>query len=188
MSVLTREFTKIIHSENIFFGDPVMIDDFVLINARKSIYIGSYVHIAAFSSITGNGDLVMEDFSGLALGCRVLLSTDDFLGLSGLTNPTIPEELRGKVYDDNVKTTIGRHVIIGANSVIMPGVTIHEGCSIGANSLVNKDCEPWGIYVGNPIRRIKDRRRDVILDMERRLLEQPRCGRFILPIWWHSSS
>lgn len=52
----------------------------------------------------------------------------------------------------------GNDVYIGARSTIMP-VTISEGCVIGAGSFVNKDCEPWGICVGSPARRIGERPR-----------------------------
>ena len=44
---------------------------------------------------------------------------------------------------------------IGAGAIILPGVTIGEGCIIGAGALVNKDCEPNGIYAGNPARLIR---------------------------------
>lgn len=45
---------------------------------------------------------------------------------------------------------------IGANVTILPGVHIGKGCVIGAGAVVNKDCEPNGVYVGVPARRIKD--------------------------------
>lgn len=45
---------------------------------------------------------------------------------------------------------------IGANVIIMPGVTIGDGCVIGAGTLVTKDCEPNGLYVGVPAKRIKE--------------------------------
>lgn len=47
-------------------------------------------------------------------------------------------------------------VWIGANATILPGVTIAEGCIIGAGALVNKSTEPNGLYVGVPAKRIKD--------------------------------
>ena len=40
--------------------------------------------------------------------------------------------------------------------VIMPGVRIGEGCIIGANSLVTKDCEPDAVYVGSPAARRRE--------------------------------
>ena len=45
---------------------------------------------------------------------------------------------------------------IGANTTIMPGVTIAKGCIIAANSLVTKYTEPNGLYVGKPAKRIKE--------------------------------
>ena len=67
--------------------------------------------------------------------------------------------------------TLKRHVIIGANSVILPNLTIGEGTSVGALSLVTKDLDPWGIYAGIPVRRLKDRKRD-LLEIENRLLSE----------------
>ncbi len=164
--VKTFEFTKIIGLENIEFGKNIIIDDFVLIYASDEHRIGSYVHIASFSSITGGGKFYMDDFAGLASGCRIITGSDDFSG-GGLTNPTIPEEFRS-VERGTVK--IGRHAIIGTNSVILPDVNIGEGCAVGAGSIVTKDLEPWGVYVGN--RRVKERRRDIILDYEEKLLKK----------------
>lgn len=45
---------------------------------------------------------------------------------------------------------------IGAKAIILPGVTIKEGCVIAAGSVVTKDCEPNGLYGGVPAKRIKD--------------------------------
>lgn len=45
---------------------------------------------------------------------------------------------------------VGKGCWIGANSLILPGVTIGDGCVIAAGSVVNKDCEPNSIYAGNP--------------------------------------
>nr|WP_243278060.1 hypothetical protein [Clostridium yunnanense] len=57
---------------------------------------------------------------------------------------------------------IGKHVIIGTNSTILPGVTISEGCAFGACSLILEDCDEWGIYVGVPVRRYKERIKDLL--------------------------
>ena len=45
---------------------------------------------------------------------------------------------------------------IGARAIILPGVTIGEGCIIAAGSVVTKDCAPNGLYAGVPAKRIKD--------------------------------
>lgn len=65
-NVKTFEYTKIIGIENIEFGKYIIIDDFVLIYAKEKIKIGNYVHIASYTSISGGGEFIMEDFSGLA--------------------------------------------------------------------------------------------------------------------------
>lgn len=46
------------------------------------------------------------------------------------------------------------NVFIGMNTTILYGVRIGENCIIGANSLINKDLEPNGVYVGIPARKI----------------------------------
>jgi len=60
-------------------------------------------------------------------------------------------------------------VIIGTCSVILPGVTIEEGTSVGAMSMVVKSTLPWSVYFGVPAKKIKDRSRD-LLDLERAYL------------------
>ena len=47
-------------------------------------------------------------------------------------------------------------VWIGANVTILPGVTLGRCSVIGAGSIVLKNTEPYGVYVGNPARKIKD--------------------------------
>jgi len=155
--VKTFEFTKIIGIENIEFGKYIIIDDFTLIYAKKNIKIGNYVHIASFTSITGGDLLTLNDFSAISQGCRILTATDDFKSY-GFGNSTIDNKYR------NIKQApinIGKFSIIGANSVILPGVTIGEGATVGANSVVTKDLKPWGVYINN--KRISERDRSAVL-------------------------
>lgn len=46
---------------------------------------------------------------------------------------------------------------ICANSFIMMGVTVEEGCVIGATSSLFKSTEPWSVYGGIPAKFIKKR-------------------------------
>jgi galactoside O-acetyltransferase len=52
---------------------------------------------------------------------------------------------------------LGRHGLIGAGSVVLPGVTIGEGAAVGALSLVRKDVPPYAIVAGNPMRTLGQR-------------------------------
>jgi len=53
--------------------------------------------------------------------------------------------------------TIGDHVWVAAESILLPGVSIGEGAVIGARSVVTKDIPSWKVCAGNPCRLIKDR-------------------------------
>jgi len=60
------------------------------------------------------------------------------------------------------KIVIENDVYVGANSTLMPNITVGEGAIIGAGSFVNKDVERWGIYVGSPARKIGKRPKLVV--------------------------
>jgi galactoside O-acetyltransferase len=108
---------------------------------------------------------MIDDYSGLSSGVRVFTGNDDYSG-QWMTHPTVPGAYR-KPLRSYVR--IEKHVIVGANTVILPGVTIGEGVAIGANSLIKKDCEPWTVYFGTPARAVKARPREKILELESRL-------------------
>ena len=146
--------------ENITIRSNVRIDDnSIIVASDKPITIGNYVHIASNCYIAGSEGLEMEDFSGLAPGVNIFTGSDDYSG-NKLTNPTVDRQFTGGV---SGKVTIGRHVIIGTNSVILPGVDIGEGSSVGAMSLVTKSLKPWGIYFGTPVKKLKDRSKKLLL-------------------------
>ena len=155
----------VVSPETISIGDSVIIDDFVFLVGGVETRIGSFVHLASFSSYLGGGRLVVEDFAGISSGSRIYTGTDDFLGES-LTGPTIPDALRRPVRSF---VHVGKYAVVGANCVVLPGVTLGEGCTVGALSLVSRDCEPWTIYAGSPARPIKARRRDRIVELEGQL-------------------
>lgn len=165
LDVAIWPLAKIVFPERISIGSSVIIDDFVFIMSGEETNIASFVHIASFVSITGGGHFMIEDFAGISSGTRVFTGDDDYLGGS-LTGPTVPAEYRKPLRSF---VHVKKHAIIGANSVILPGVTIGEGVAIGAGSLVKRDCEPWTIYVGSPAKPIKDRPSGKIIEFEEQL-------------------
>ncbi|MDD4854709.1 MAG: acyltransferase [Sulfuricurvum sp.] len=169
--VQTFEYTKIIGLENIRFGKYVIIDDFVLIYAKEKITIGNYVHIANFTSITGGNKLIIGNYAAISQGCRILTATDDFKEW-GFGNSTVANEYR------NIKSTpisIGEFCIIGANSVVLPGVSVGEGATVGASSVVTKSLEPWGIYVGN--KKVGERDKEEVFRNYEKFLQSPEIER-----------
>lgn len=155
-------------------GDNARIDDFCVLSGRVSI--GRNVHIAVFCNVAGGSEGVfLEDFSGLAYGCHVFSQSDDYSGLS-MTNPTVPAKYK---METKKRVRIGRHCIVGAGSIVLPGVDLADGCSVGAMSLVTKSTKPWGIYFGIPAKRLKDRKTD-LLELERQFLGQTEVARMAL--------
>ncbi len=164
-NVRISERCSIYGVENISLGDNVRVDDFAFISAvNGALDIGSYVHIGHQCFLGAGRGIVMRDFSGLSSGVRIYSVTDDYSG-QHLTNPTVPEEFTAA---SGGPVILERHVIVGTGTVILPACTIGEGAAIGALSLVTKDLASWGMYAGIPVRRLKDRKKD-LLELEHKL-------------------
>ena len=157
VNVKISDKASIYNPDQIEIGDNSRVDDFCVLSGR--VVLGRFVHIAPHCLLAG-GELgiSMDDFSGLAYYVQVFSQSDDYSGRS-LTNPTVPDQFK---HETKKKISIGRHVIIGAGSIIFPGVHLAEGCSVGAMALVNKSTDPWGVYTGNPAKRIKERKQDLL--------------------------
>lgn len=153
--------------EKLSIGSHVRIDDFTVISGL--VTLNNYIHISQFCGLYG-GDkgIVMEDFSGLSSKCSIYAVSDDYSGAS-MTNPTIPA--RYKPGSISSPVSIGRHAIIGCNSVVLPGVDVAEGTAVGSMSLCNKSTEGWSMYVGIPAKRKGERKRD-ILELEKKFREE----------------
>lgn len=150
---------SIYNAAKIEIGEYSRVDDFCVLSAGAGgISIGRNVHIAVYSLLIGAGRIQINDFANLSSRVSVYSSNDDYTG-EFMTNPTVPDRFTNPTH---APATIGRHVIIGSGSIILPGVVIHEGCAIGALSLVKSSCDAWGIYVGAPVRRVGDRRCDLL--------------------------
>ena len=144
-------------NETAIFGNHVAIDKGFYCTTQ--INVGDYVHISPYCTVIGGKDgmFIMEDFTGLSAGCRVVCCGDDYTS-GHLMNPTVPIKYR-KVKND--KVVLKRFSCLGTNCDVLPGVVIAEGSVIGANSLVNKSTEPWTVYVGSPAKPIKKRSKEL---------------------------
>jgi acetyltransferase-like isoleucine patch superfamily enzyme len=148
---------------NISLGNHVRIDDFCVLSAGVGgIELGDYVHVAVYSSLIGAGKITLSDFCNLSSRVSIYSSSDDYSGES-MTNPMVPNTFTNVLHED---VFLGRHVIVGCGSVILPGVRIEEGGAVGALSLVSEDCRAFGTYAGIPARFSKERSR-VLLEVEK---------------------
>lgn len=110
----------------------------------KNTFFGDYVRMD-----TSYADMIyIGDYSHITSGCRILCHQRDLKGYCVGDNAASLGYRTGEVH-------IGKGVMVGMESTIMPGVTIGDGVIIGAGSVVTKDIPPYTIAVGNPAKVVK---------------------------------
>lgn len=124
-NVLIREKTKI--GDNTLIGTHCIIEGNVSIGNNVSIQSGVYIPL--FSKV-GN-----QAF----LGPNCVLTNDKYMTRKkyALSGPKIEDK-----------------VSLGANSVILPGLTLRLGTIVGAGAVVTKDTDEFDVIVGNPAKKI----------------------------------
>ncbi len=151
--------------ECISLGDNVRIDDFCILSGH--INIGSWIHISAYSSLYAKFGIEISDFVTISSRVSIFSQSDDYSGLY-MTNPIVPEEFTSI---KGGKVVFERHSIVGAGSIVLPGITFHEGSCAGALSLVKQDLEEWKIYGGIPAKYIRDREKNILI-LEQKLWQE----------------
>jgi dTDP-4-amino-4,6-dideoxy-D-glucose acyltransferase len=149
--VLIDDRASIYGSTRIRMGSHVRIDATALLSAADgSIELGSYVHISAAAQVYGGGTVVIGDCVSVSPRASLLSVTDDFQG-AFLTGPLVPDSLRN-VLEAPIECEM--YSVIGSGAVVLPGVRIGRGASIGALSLVKEDVPAGAIMAGVPARQI----------------------------------
>lgn len=118
---------------------------------ESSLQIGNYTYVGEFNNIRASGGVIR-------IGNHCLISQHITLICS---NHQIKKDMlidEQPWTDNNNFIIIHDDVWIGANSVILPGVTINKGAVVGAGSVVTKDVPEYAIVCGNPARIIKYRK------------------------------
>lgn len=110
----------------------------------KHVFIGEYVRMDIW-----HADLIyIDDYAHITSGCRILCHQRDLTGYCVGDNAADLKYRIGEVH-------IGKGVMLGMETMVMPGVTIGDGAIVGARSVVTKDIPPYTIAVGNPAKVIK---------------------------------
>ena len=95
-----------------------------------------------------NGSIVIEDDVMLGSGIHIYVANHRF------DNTNEPIIFQGHYEAESVILKKGS--LIGANSIILAGVTIGENSVVGVGSIVTKDIPPFTVYAGNPAKFIKN--------------------------------
>ncbi|MBV7300475.1 sugar O-acetyltransferase [Enterovibrio paralichthyis] len=129
--LMTELFAEV--GENCYIEPPLHA------NWAKHTHLGKNVY--------ANFNLTLVDDTHIYIGDHVMIGPNVTLATAG--HPVDPE-YRRKVAQFNIPIHIENNVWIGANSVVLPGITIGENSVIGAGSVVTKDIPANVVAVGNP--------------------------------------
>lgn len=156
-NVLISKNASLYGTSKMQIGDNVRIDDFCLLSGR--ITIGQYIHIAAYTALYGgNSGIEIQDYANISSKIAIYSISDDYSGQT-MTNPMIPDKYKNI---QSEKVIIEKHVIIGSGCVVLPGITLKEGSSFGAMTLINRSSEAWSINAGIPFKKIKGRSKELL--------------------------
>lgn len=128
--------TKVWYAELSNHGEAVCGEHCTI---HSHTWIGDRVSIGSFCKI--------QAFTFIPTGVRI--GNNVFMGPRvTFTNDKHPPSTEWSI------TIVEDHVSIGAGAVILPGVTLHKGCKIGAGAVVTKDVPEGETWVGNPARKL----------------------------------
>ena len=170
-NVIIGKTVRIRRPELVTVLDNVIIDDFIYISCGMNIE--NYVHIGPNCTFAGGkeGTIHIGEFSELSSGIRMYVSSSNYKG-GMLASIAVPEIYQEKTLSEDIY--VGKHGLIGTNSVILQGTIMPVGMAVGAMSLVKKGKKynEWTLYAGNPLRELCKRDNTKILELEHLLRKQ----------------
>ena len=134
----------------IIIKDNIKIDDGVRLLAANNakIEIGNYTSIGKGSVLNAGENIKIGDKNLISGYCYIQSSSHSFRKDQNIVDQ-----------NHNAKEIITENdVWLGAHATILPGVRLSRGSIIGANSLVNKNTDDYGIYAGCPATKISERK------------------------------
>ena len=137
--------TKIVNFTNVAIGSGCFLQEYVYMRAGSDGFIrmGNDCAVNSFAKLFGHGGIEIGDRTQLGPACLITTTHHDY------QRDDLRTEFR--------KVTIGKGVWIGANTLILPGVTIGDDCVIGGGSVVTRDIPSGSIAVGSPARVIRSK-------------------------------
>ncbi len=157
-NVFIKNNCSIENPKKISIGDNVRIDDFCVFSGKSKISIGSNVHIGPYSFFNSSDKITLEDYVSLSNYVAIFTGTEDIDG-GFFANPTLDEKYRNP---SKGKIVIRKYSWIGPKCTILPNTTLNRGVAVLGHSLVSKSLPSWKIFYGNPIKFLKNRKKNII--------------------------
>lgn len=165
------------HPHKISVGDNSFIDDYAVLDAKgkdnQGIVIGKNVIVGRSTILScKGGSIILEDYSNVSANCSLFSETVINIGkytfLAGhcylvaggnhsFSRTDIPIMFQPSLVKGGI--TIQEDCWLGASVTVLDGVSIEKGCVIGAGAVVIESFPEYSVAVGNPARKIRDRRK-----------------------------
>lgn len=119
---------------------PWMVNFTSRVISPQNIEIGENVWI----SFAASGGCYIQGINGVSIGDNTIFAPNVCIVSANHNSENLAKHIPGKAVQ------IGKHCWIGANVVILPGVTLGDHVIVGAGSVVTKDFPDRSVIVGVP--------------------------------------
>lgn len=110
-----------------------------------NLEMGDYAVLGWKANCYSQDKIVLEDYANVAQYVHLVSGSHD------IDDPNFQLVTR--------PIRICRSAWIASDAFVGPGVTVHEGAVLGGRAVTFKDLEPWAVYVGNPARSVRMRKK-----------------------------
>ena len=134
----------------------------IVAHCGKNIDVDKYARFTPELKIGDNSGIgnYCELNGPITIGNDVMMGPEVVMYTTRHNDERIDISMRYQGMKDRLPIVIGNDVWIGRRVIILPGVTIADGCIIGAGAVVTKDIPPYSVVAGVPARVIRRRKND----------------------------
>lgn len=146
--------------EKVFLENNVRIDPFCLITTE--LEVGNYAQICSHAVLGGGAQhkITLGKWNFIGYGSKLFCASEDYSGEYGPVNEYWGSN---KIFRGNI--TFNDYAGIASDVMVLPGVILPMGCTIGAKSFVHtkSDLKEWSVYIGNPLKFHKNRNQHEVI-------------------------
>ena len=150
--------------KNVHLGNNVRIDPFSLITT--ALVTGDNIQICSHTVLGGGAKhkITLGDWVFIGYGSKLFCASEDYSGEFGPVNEYWGNN---KIFRGDI--TFENYSGIASDVMVMPSVTIPEGCTVGAKSFIytKNILEPWNVYLGNPLALHKPRNKENVIGLSK---------------------